>query len=158
VYAGNRHTRKHKTVHISHISPSTQIPSHPNILHQPNIEQEVYRNINDYRISHGLSKLMLNEHLSNIARQHSQNMALDLIPMGHVGFEHRVEQISKNILIGENVAWNRGSYNPTQSAITGWLNSSHHHENIVGQYNLTGIGVVLDNQNRYVFTQIFAQK
>jgi len=37
-----------------------------------------------------------------------------------------------------------------------WLESSMHRQNIVGPYNVTGIGIAADRKGALYFTQIFA--
>ena len=153
-YAGehkykSKHKRKHK------VAPHTYIAPHTIILDQSHIERGVYEGINNFRISRGLTKLILNDYVSSIARQHSQNIVSGATPMGHIGFQDRVNRISNTSPIAENVAWNSLSKDPVRSAINGWLQSSHHLTNIVGSYNITGIGIASDGHGTYVFTQIF---
>lgn len=122
-----------------------------------NMEIQLYNDINSYRVSHGLSKLVLNTNISNIAHTHSQQIASGVIPIGHSGFNNRIKLISKTMSyrgVSENVAYNT-SNNPINTAIDGWLNSSHHYANIMGNYNITGIGIAQSETGAYIFTQIF---
>lgn len=125
------------------------------------IEQAVHAQINQYRQQHNLPILKLDERISNIARTHSQNMASGAVAFSHIGFQERVQAIAKIIPLqaaAENVAYNKGYFDPASQAVQGWLNSSGHRQNIEGQYNLTGIGVAQNNKGEYYFTQIFIRQ
>jgi len=43
--------------------------------------------------------------------------------------------------IGENIAWGTGTFANVRSIVTRWLESTEHHENILGPYREIGIGV-----------------
>lgn len=120
------------------------------------LEKSVFEQINRYRVSQGLPKLTLNANITKQARIHSQNMANAKVPFSHQGFERRVTAIP--IIYNsaaENVAFNQGYSNPAAEAVTGWLKSPGHLENIKGKYNLTGIGVAANKQGEVYLTQIF---
>jgi uncharacterized protein YkwD len=146
-----------KTI-ISKPKPST------NILAQADtssIEQAVFNKINQYRQGRNLPPLTWNNSISSQARIHSQNMASGAVPFSHNGFQQRVQEIAKVIpysAAAENVAYNRGYADPAANAVQGWLNSSGHLRNILGSYNLTGIGVARNSRGEYYFTQIFIRK
>ncbi|MGZ5045076.1 MAG: FG-GAP-like repeat-containing protein [Methylobacter sp.] len=131
-------------------APSTDIAA---------IEQSVFQQINAYRASQGLPALTLNATIiSEQARIHSQNMASGIVPFGHTGFETRIQTIAQTIpyrSAAENVAANQGYSDPASTAVTGWLNSPGHLANIVGNYQLTGIGVAKSSTGQIYFTQIF---
>jgi uncharacterized protein YkwD len=87
-------------------------------------------------------------------------MAGDKVPFGHNGFSKRVKRIAKSLsyrVAAENVAYNRGYPDCVGNAFQGWLNSSGHRKHIVGNYQLTGIGVAKTPEGGYYFTQIFWQ-
>jgi uncharacterized protein YkwD len=125
------------------------------------IERAVLDKINQYRQGRNLPPLTWDDRISNQARIHSQNMASGAVPFSHNGFQQRVQEIAKVIpyrAAAENVAYNRGYTDPATNAVQGWLNSSGHQRNIVGNYNLTGIGVARNSKGEYYFTQIFILK
>jgi uncharacterized protein YkwD len=102
--------------------------------------------------------LSLNATISQVARIHSQNMASGSVPFGHQDFDTRVQTLSQTFTyrdVGENVSYNQGYSDPVAVAVNGWLNSPGHLNNIVGSFNLTGIGVASNNKGEYFFTQIF---
>lgn len=122
------------------------------------LKAAVYDQINKYRASRGLSPLSLDSRISEQAQTHSQNMANGAVPFGHDGSEQRVRAISKAIpyeAASENVASNQGYTDPVTQAVQGWIKSEGHRRNIEGQYNLTGIGIALNANGEYYFTQIF---
>ena len=124
------------------------------------MEQAVLQQINEYRRQKGLSTLTLNATISQQARIHSQDMANSHV-LSHDGFDTRIQTIGKSIAYraaAENVAYNMGYANPDRQAVTGWLKSTGHRQNIEGNYRLTGIGVAKNAQGEYYFTQIFIRQ
>ncbi|WP_375473375.1 CAP domain-containing protein [uncultured Nostoc sp.] len=120
------------------------------------LEQSIFNQINNYRISQGLPALTRNVAIDNQVRIHSQNMANGTVAFGHNGFSERVKatRISYTAA-GENVAYNQGYSDPATKAVQGWLKSPGHLANIRGNYNLTGIGVVKNSKGAIYFTQMF---
>ena len=112
--------------------------------------------VNQYRIQHGLSTLTLNTVLSQEATYHSADMAKHRLGFGHDGFAQRIanahQKIPNSQAGAENVAFN---YKTAKIVVDGWMNSSGHKRNILGHYNLTGIGIVRDSAGKPYFTQIF---
>jgi uncharacterized protein YkwD len=120
------------------------------------LEQSVFDEINQYRVSQNLPKLRLNTHITEQARIHSQNMANGKVPFSHEGLKQRVTAIPLEYNnASENLALNKGYSNPVGEAITGWLKSPQHLQNIHGDYDLTGIGVATNKQGEVYLTQIF---
>ncbi len=123
-----------------------------------NLVQQVHQQINQYRGSLNLAPLSLNALISEQAKIHSQNMAEQMVEFSHQGFESRIEALEDNLdyrSAAENVAYNQGYRNPADQAVIGWIESETHRQNIVGNYNLTGIGIAQNQQGEYYFTQIF---
>jgi uncharacterized protein YkwD len=61
--------------------------------------------------------------------------------------------------VAENIAWGTGSFATGRSIVTRWLESTEHHENILGPYKEIGIGVRVGKLEGYegaaVWTQSF---
>jgi uncharacterized protein YkwD len=117
------------------------------------IEKEVHRLINLHRNGNGLNPLEWSDIIASECRAHSIEMA-NAKTINHDGFYERVNRIKEKISwswAGENVAYN---YN-AQGAVTAWLNSSGHKNNIESNSNLTGVGVAFDEDSVIYFTQIF---
>ncbi len=124
------------------------------------LERSVLQQINKYRQDRGLPALTSNSTIVQQSRQHSQNMANSGV-LSHNGFSGRVSTISKTIpyrAAAENVAFNSGFSNPVAQAVNGWLRSPGHLQNIMGNFNLTGVGVARSKQGAYYFTQIFIRR
>lgn len=122
------------------------------------LEQAIHDQVNQYRFSQNLPPLQLDERISREARLHSQQMASGVVPFSHQGFEQRVEAIAASIpyrSAGENLAYNLGYQDPVTAAVEGWIESPSHQENMVGDFNLTGVGIAQNQEGRYYFTQIF---
>lgn len=122
--------------------------------------QQIYRGVNEYRESLDLPPLSLNAHINQQAQIHSQNMAQQIVEFSHQGFHTRVDALASDGQIvyshaAENVAFNQGYDQPAQIAIAEWIESEGHHKNMVGDFNLTGIGVAKNRAGEYYFTQIF---
>ncbi|KTC90593.1 CAP domain-containing protein [Fluoribacter dumoffii] len=122
------------------------------------IQNAVLFYINQYRQQHGLSKLKMDNNIVIQARQHSLDMANHRMPFGHQDFGKRIAKLRKQIKNtgggAENVAYN---YKTAQIVVNQWVRSPGHRRNIVGNYNLTGIGVARDQQGKLYYTQIFLQ-
>jgi uncharacterized protein YkwD len=125
------------------------------------MEKNVFNMINQNRVAHSLAPLTWSDTVAQQARMHSINMADKVVPFGHQGFDTRFATLSRLIpgltSMGENVAWNQGYSKPGAAAVQMWLNSPGHYANIMGDFNLTGVGVAKDPQGRHYFTQIFVK-
>ena len=120
---------------------------------------EVLRRVNQYRAQHGRAKLQLNAVLSAEADQHSIDMARNILPVGHAGFERRMQHIHARLPDttsgAENVAYR---YNTAKIVVDGWIHSPGHRRNILGNYTLTGIGIARNSAGDYYYTQLFANQ
>ncbi|MEH2281064.1 MAG: CAP domain-containing protein [Nostoc sp.] len=120
------------------------------------LEQSIFNQINNYRVSLGLPALTRNAAIDNQVRIHSQNMANGTVPFGHTGFSERLKATRVSYrAAGENVAFNQGYSDPATIAVQGWLKSPGHLANIRGNYDKTGIGVAKNSQGGIYFTQMF---
>ncbi|KTD26016.1 MULTISPECIES: CAP domain-containing protein [Legionella] len=112
--------------------------------------------VNAYRAKHGLKPLKLNRLMSEEAAKHSRDMAKHAIPFGHKYFDKRIHRLFAKIKQcqggSENVAYN---YRDGEEVVRNWLTSPGHRRNIMGNYNLTGIGLARDKKGKLYFTQIF---
>jgi uncharacterized protein YkwD len=126
-------------------------------LQNANLANEILKYINEYRRKKRLPALAMNAIMSAEAQKHSENMARHRTDFGHTGFKTRmkriVPQINGNGSMSENVAYGNMT---AKQVVEEWLESSVHRENIVGRYNVTGIGIATDRKGVLYFTQIFA--
>ncbi len=117
---------------------------------------EILVYVNQYRAQHGLSKLTMNNAISQEAARHSRDMAVHALPFGHDGFNQRIRYLHEHIVDSssgaENVAYN---YKTARIVVDGWIKSPGHRQNIMGHYNLTGIGIAHDKAGKIYYTQLF---
>jgi uncharacterized protein YkwD len=124
------------------------------------LELSIHDRVNQYRQSQNLSPLTFDPTISAQARAHSVRMA-NISRLSHDGFQERVDAVAKTIAYtgaAENVAYNMGYARPDDTAVKGWIKSPGHQHNMVGEYDLTGIGVAQNDKGEYYFTQIFISK
>jgi uncharacterized protein YkwD len=146
------------------ISPTTaannlQNGVHKNLIAANSLEQAVHNQINQYRQSQNLPPLVFDQTVADQARLHSVAMS-NAGSLSHNGFDGRAAAIEKTITyssVAENVASNSGYSHPESVAVKGWIKSPGHQKNMVGNYGLTGIGVV-EKGGTYYFTQIFVRQ
>ena len=120
------------------------------------MSSEILRYVNQYRAQHGLGPLTMNTTITHEARRHSQDMATHAVPFGHDGFNQRMHYLRDQVLNAssgaENVAYN---YKTAKVVVDGWIHSPSHRRNILGHYNMTGIGIARDKEGRIYYTQMF---
>ncbi len=125
------------------------------------MEQEIFHLINKKRVADSLSPLVWSDVIAEQARKHSVNMANKIVAFSHEGSDLRFKALTKSIpslrLFGENVAYNQGYSKPAETAVSGWLDSPGHYENIMGDFNLTGVGVEKNSEGKYYLTQLFVK-
>jgi len=122
------------------------------------LEREVFEAVNRHRRARGLPVLALEPRISRVARAHSAAMAARSVPLGHAGFDQRLNALRRVMAFrrsAENVAFNQGHRSPASEAVRGWLASRGHRENIEGRYDVTGVGVAINAAGDVYLTQIF---
>ncbi|WP_373542346.1 CAP domain-containing protein [Chamaesiphon sp.] len=140
--------------HQATTNPPTPAPA------MNSLELATYNLVNKYRQSRNLPPLVADPEISAQAKAHSEQMARSG-SMSHDGFNERVTSVAKTIVYrsaAENVAYNMGYGQPDLVAVKGWIESPGHQHNMVGRYDLTGIGVAKNAKGEYYFTQIFIRK
>ena len=123
------------------------------------MEREILNLVNEYRYKKNLQPLEMIGQISEVAEDHSNNMAKNKVPFGHAGFDDRIDGLLKNIK-GANAAAENVAYGniDAEAVVDMWLNSKGHRKNIEGNYNLTGIGISEEKDGRLYFTQIFVNR
>jgi len=130
------------------------VPRGPNAT----IEQQIFDLVNRYRVARGLTPLVPDRHIGEEARRHSIAMAQGMTPIGHRGFNDRIDVLRAFLPIrrsAENVGLNHGYPDPAAQVVRGWLESAGHRVNIEGPYEFTGVGVATNARDEIFFTQIF---
>jgi len=121
-------------------------------------EDQILEKLNAYRVNLGLKALEMNEFMRNLARQHSTNIEVGSIPFGHDGATERYAAIRVELgngLTAENIDWGSGT---AEEVVLRWSESIGHKENIEGNFELTGIGIVKTTDGKYYYTQLFYKK
>jgi uncharacterized protein YkwD len=123
------------------------------------MEEDILYYTNKFRKSKGLPPLQLEESISREARSHSRDMANGRTGFGHEGFEARVGHVTKKLgrvaSAAENVAY--GNLD-AEGVVKGWIKSPGHRRNMLGNYNLIGIGTARGKGGITFFTQVFIKK
>lgn len=134
-------------------------PSAPPIV-MSSSEKSIFDRVNQYRQSQNLPPLTIDPIISAQAKAHSEKMAR-VGKIGHEGFNDRVQSVSKEIVYrsaSENVGYNMGYDRPEAIVVQDWIDSPGHQKNMVGRYDLTGIGSFKNARGETYFTQIFIRK
>ena len=125
------------------------------------MEKRVLTLVNRERKRQKRVVLEMDKKLRAVARAHSQDMAVNNY-FSHTSLDglstfERLEASSvKWKIAGENIAYNSNSADPALTAVTSWMNSPEHYENMLTKdYTLTGIGVGRGENGIYFFTQVF---
>lgn len=120
------------------------------------MEEDVLTLINKYRTTKGLPEFIMNGVVTEVARQHSADMAAGRVPFSHEGFATRSKTITTRVPgtmgVAENVAFGQRS---AQEVVNDWIKSPGHKKNIEANYKQTGIGIVADAQGVLYYTQMF---
>jgi uncharacterized protein YkwD len=145
---------------ISNFKPRTIFVTSSAVISQ--LEMKAFDLINEKRKENGLSPILWNEDVAKVARLHSQNMAKFKF-FSHIGQDGSMVHDRADALgisdwkaIGENIAYNRGYEKPAEFACERWMLSSSHRENILNRrWKEAGIGVAINSDGTYYFTQVF---
>lgn len=120
-------------------------------------EIETMKLINEYRVSVGLNVLGKIDFISLKSEAHNNYMIANNV-VSHDGFVSRAEEIKKVLsakVVGENIAFN---FNTPQAALTAWLASPGHKENIEGDFTHFGIAIKEDpTTGKKYYTNIFVK-
>jgi len=123
-----------------------------------NLNYAILKLVNKHRAGQYLSPLLINPHIQLIAAQHAQDMAAGKIPFGHQGFEERAKMLLSK-LHGSSVVENVASgQEDAPSIVNSWLDSNRHRNNIEGDFNLTGIGIAKNENQKMFYCQILIKK
>lgn len=121
-------------------------------------QQRILYYVNAYRMKHHLSPLKMKQTITEEAQKHSHDMALHRMPFGHDGFKQRIKrlyQVYPNSRGGaENIAYYK---HDAKALVDAWIASRGHRQNILGHYNLTGIGIAHNKKRWGYYTQIFVR-
>jgi uncharacterized protein YkwD len=131
------------------------------------LNTRLHHEVNAYRRSLGKGELQRHAGLDRLARQHSEylrqhrgSFSLQGRNVSHFGFDGRAtyaREAYQMANISENVAASsKTAGSPTQRLISLWKNSRDHHKNMIDDWTVTGVGVVVDPDGMVFATQLFA--
>lgn len=143
-------------------SPAPNYSSSSAFAGAASLERRAFDLVNSERRARGESPLQWDASLSQLARQHSLDMARSG-NFNHRGLDGRdmaerarAAGIRGWRVLGENIAFNQGFNDPSAFAVERWMGSSKHRANILnGQFTRTGIGVARAADGSIYFTQVF---
>lgn len=122
------------------------------------MRSELNRQINAKRSIYKEAPLPLNDTLNAIAQKHSEDMAAGRLPLGHDGFANRADQIRAHFGEYGPIAENVVEGDNATEAVELWWTSEGHKANMLGDYNLTGIGAAKSKSGIWLCTQIFIKR
>lgn len=124
----------------------------------PSFEADVLALVNKYRKTKGLGPLQMHVAITEESRIHSYNMANNVVPFSHDGFNNRSKNLASKIpglrSVAENVAFGQVT---AKEVVDDWIKSPGHKKNIEGNYTQTGIGIVANKKGVLYYTQIFVR-
>ncbi|MEO7100569.1 MAG: CAP domain-containing protein [Luteolibacter sp.] len=131
------------------------------------LTEQIFKEVNSYRRSHGASDLQRHAGLDRLAQEHSEYLRQHRGQFGiygknvsHYGFDGRalmarqafnMENLSENV-----VAASRPGSHPAPVLIKLWSESKDHEFNMRSAWTRTGVGVVVDSDGMVFATQLFA--
>jgi uncharacterized protein YkwD len=121
-----------------------------------NMNDQILYYTNKFRASNGLPPLKMEINCSLLAEKHSKDMASGRTEFGHDGFEDRAGAIGK-VLGGMSAAAENVAYGTldAKGVVDGWIKSPGHRKNMLGNFNLIGIGYAQGKGRIIYFTQLF---
>ncbi|MCH5274377.1 MAG: CAP domain-containing protein [Lachnospiraceae bacterium] len=121
------------------------------------MEAEIIRQTNEYRVSLGLNELTQDDQLTYVARIRAQEIVTTwshIRPDGTKYVDILVEMQYPSPLVGENLARYQDSVSQVMEM---WIASPSHQANLVGDFNKIGTAVYLSEEGQLHYVQIFAQ-
>eukprot|EP00439_Symbiodinium_sp_Y106_P073313 s472_g13.t2 len=113
---------------------------------------------NIFRGSERMPPLKWCQGIADIAAEHARQMARGEMPFSHDGFSDRVSRYPiPHLSAAENLAYNSGVADTAGVAVQGWIKSPGHRKNLLGAFDLCGIGVAQSSSGQFFFTQLFAR-
>jgi uncharacterized protein YkwD len=129
------------------------------------LERDVLALINKQREQNGLNPLVWDSKSAEVARVHSRDMGWNNF-FNHRGQDGKMVNERADALglddwqmIGENIAMVGGFKDPVDHVVQGWMDSSGHRKNILDpRWKETGIGIFINSEGTYYFTQVFLSR
>lgn len=143
---------------VDNSQPQNQPVSEPKTIDVNALENAIHQEINNQREQNGLKPLSYDQKLATIARNHSQDMALNnyfdhISPNGKGLLDrYREGQYPCFALSGENIQQNFADQSDlSNSIVDSWMNSPEHRDNLLSDnFYVEGIGVYQQDNNVFI--------
>eukprot|EP00931_Biecheleriopsis_adriatica_P006601 TRINITY_DN107988_c0_g1_i1.p1 TRINITY_DN107988_c0_g1~~TRINITY_DN107988_c0_g1_i1.p1 ORF type:complete len:251 (+),score=43.85 TRINITY_DN107988_c0_g1_i1:103-855(+) len=123
------------------------------------LEAEILALTNAFRKEHALPPLAQHQDLSRVAARHAAAVADGLEPFSHKGAQERFEESGAKCLnVAENLARSDGfgRQELPRAAVDGWCGSEGHRRNLLGPFDVCGIGWAANESGVVFVTQLLA--
>ncbi len=129
------------------------------------LEKLIYEKVNEERLKHSLLGVQWASDVAEVARKHSQDMAIK----GYFAHENKEKETVSERLTKAGIAFTVSAENLfkcenypdiVEESVQGWMQSSGHRENILNdKVEETGVGIYkVDGKNEYYVTQNFIKR
>lgn len=146
------------TVQSDKQAENTDVTAIPSPEELEELEAEVIRLTNEYRVSLGLNELTQDNVLKYVARIRAQEIVTTWSHVRYDGtsYVHILDEIQyPSPLVGENLAKGQET---AAKAIEMWKESPSHNDNLIeSNFNKIGVGVHVSEDGHLYYVQIFAQ-
>lgn len=123
------------------------------------IEADILELTNDFRREHALPPLVQHKDLSVVASKHAAAVADGLEPFSHSGAPERFQASGARCLnVAENLARSDGfgRQDLPRATVEGWCGSEGHRRNLLGPFDVCGIGWAANESGVVFVTQLLA--
>jgi len=123
------------------------------------LEDEVLSLTNTFRQKEGQGALQMNEALSSVARKHAAAMADGVQSFSHDGASERFQDsglLCHNFAENLSVSTGFAREVMAQTTVDGWIASEGHRRNLLGPFNVCGIGWSTNDNCQLYITQLLA--
>jgi uncharacterized protein YkwD len=128
-------------------------------------ERRAFDLVNRERAARGEGRLVWDDELASMARQHSENMARQnfFSHTDRTGRDTAARAAECGVCgwraLAENIAYNQGFDDPVAFAVERWMNSAKHRDNILrAGFTHAGLGIAKSADGTLYFTQVFVTR
>lgn len=128
-------------------------------LRPESVESEVLELTNSFRAEQKLAPLAWHAGLARIAKQHAIAVAEGRAPFSHAGARERFSACSSRLInVAENLARSEGfgRGDLPEASVAGWRESDGHRRNLLGPFDVVGIGWACSDTGVVFMTQLLA--
>ena len=128
------------------------------VKERPDLAELAFSLINQQRIASHLTPLVWQDTIAETAERHSLNMAEGTVAFGHDGFYDRIAELRSFFTFttaAENVGYCTEQNDPVQVIVNGWMQKTDHRANVLGDFDVSGIGAAEGLDGEIFITQVF---